>query len=157
MRFRKRACAAAIAAAALFICFVCVSSSPARADSNEDARIMLFSGSDLWRNGAFVTDGFVLAPSGLDQDGLLLKILFSAGLYRYEASNLGGQHVIGTEFLEHILPGWRIKRGDAEIKVFSEQTFRNTICGRTIHPIGCVASPSVCASRAIFGTNRRRE
>jgi hypothetical protein len=118
MRFRKRACAAAIAAAALSVCSVCVSSSPARADSNEDARIMLFSGRDLWRNGGFVNDGFVFAPSGLDHDGLLLKIMFSAGLYRYEASNPGGQHVIGTEFLSHILPGWRIKRGDAEIKVF---------------------------------------
>ena len=27
----------------------------------------------------------------LDQDGLLLKILLSGGLYRYDAANLGGE------------------------------------------------------------------
>ena len=79
---------------------------------------LLFSGRDLWRNGAFVYGGFVFAPSGLDQDGLLLKILFSGGLYRYERSNLGGERVIVTELLSQVLPGWRIKRGDAEFKFF---------------------------------------
>jgi Cellulose biosynthesis protein BcsS len=30
---------------------------------------MLFSGRDIWRNGAFAHGGFIIAPSGLDQDG----------------------------------------------------------------------------------------
>jgi hypothetical protein len=43
---------------------------------------MLFSGRDLWRNGAFAYGGFVLAPGGIEQDGLLLKVLLSGGVYR---------------------------------------------------------------------------
>ena len=58
------------------------------------------------------------APGGLDQDGLLLKILLSGGLYRYDAANLGGERVTGAEWLAQVLPGWRIKRGDAEFKFF---------------------------------------
>ena len=62
--------------------------------------------------------GFVWAPWGFDPDGLLLKILFSNGLYHHDAGNLGGERVTGTELLLGVTPGWRIKRGDAEFKVF---------------------------------------
>jgi len=79
---------------------------------------MLFSGRDIWRNGAFAHGGFIIAPSGLDRDGLLLKVMLSGGLYRYDAQNLGGERVVGAEWVTHVLPGWRIKRGDAELKVF---------------------------------------
>jgi len=78
---------------------------------------MLFSGRDIWRNGAFAHGGFIVAPSGLDQDGLLLKIVLSGGLYRYHAQNLG-ERIVGAEWLAQVLPGWRIKRGDVEFKVF---------------------------------------
>lgn len=79
---------------------------------------MLFSGRDLWRNGAFAHGGFLFAPSGLDEDGLLLKILFAGGIYLYDAKTLGGERVIGTEGLAHVLAGWRIKRGDAEFRFY---------------------------------------
>ena len=79
---------------------------------------MLFSGRDLWRHGGFVHGGFVIAPSGFDQDGLLLKLLLSGGIYGYRASDLGDRHVIGVGVLSQVLPGWRIKRGNAEFKVF---------------------------------------
>jgi len=79
---------------------------------------MLFSGRDIWRNGAFAHGGFVLAPSGLDQDGLLLKLMLSGGLYRYNAQNLAGERVVGAEWVTQVLPGWRIKRGATELKVF---------------------------------------
>jgi hypothetical protein len=79
---------------------------------------MLFSGRDIWRNGVFAHGGFIVAPSGLDQDGVLLKVMLSGGLYRYNAQNLGGARVVGAEWLTHVLPGWRIKRGDLELKVF---------------------------------------
>ena len=39
-------------------------------------------------------------------------------LYRYDAANLGGARVTGTEWLAQVLPGWRIKRGNAEFKFF---------------------------------------
>jgi hypothetical protein len=79
---------------------------------------MLFSGRDLWRNGAFSYGGLIFAPGGFEQDGLLLRILFSGGLYRYDAENLGGARVIGSEWLAQVLPGWRIKRGNTELKFF---------------------------------------
>jgi hypothetical protein len=97
---------------------------PARANDFDDPRIMLFSGRDIWRNGAFAHGGFIIAPSGLDQDGLLLKIMLSGGLYRYDAQNLG-EHVVGAEWLTQVLPGWRIKRGNVELKVFMGPEIQN--------------------------------
>src|SRR6185295_18738364 len=120
----RRVCAMASAAAALLVCHVCASFIPAWANDDEDPHAMLFSGRDLWLNGAFAHGGFLFAPSGLDQDGLLLKILFSGGLYRYDAKNLGGERVIGAEGLAHVLAGWRVKRGDAEFKFFFGPEFQ---------------------------------
>jgi hypothetical protein len=44
--------------------------------------------------------------------------MLSGGLYRYNAQNLNGERVVGAEGLAQVLPGWRLKRGDAEFKVF---------------------------------------
>jgi hypothetical protein len=95
------------------------------AGADEDEHVMLFSGRDIWRNGAFAYGGFIFAPGALDQDGLLFKVLLSGGLYRYDAGNLGGERVIGAEWLAQLLPGWRIKRGDAEFKVFMGPDIQN--------------------------------
>jgi Cellulose biosynthesis protein BcsS len=76
------------------------------------------------RHGGFVHGGFVIAPSGFDQDGLLLKLLLSGGIYGYRASDLGDRHVIGVGVLSQVLPGWRIKRGNAEFKVFFGPEFQ---------------------------------
>ena len=156
MRCGRRVCAAGIAAAAFFFFYLGAVTDPARAGDEDDARIMLFSGRDLWRNGAFVYGGFVLAPSGFDHDGLLLKLLSSGGVYRYEASNLGNPRISGIQLLSQVLPGWRIKRGDAEFNFSSDPNFRCTICPRMIHQIGCVALHSACGSRPSFGTSRHR-
>ena len=121
LRCGRRVCAAGIAAAAFFFFYLGAVTDPARAGDEDDARIMLFSGRDLWRNGAFVYGGFVLAPSGFDQDGLLLKLLSSGGVYRYEASNLGNPRISGIQLLSQVLPGWRIKRGDAEFNFSSDR------------------------------------
>ena len=87
---REGAFATVIAAAALLVCILRAACVPAWAN-DDDPHAILFSGRDIWLNGAFAHGGFLFAPSGLDQDGLLLKILFSGGLYRYDAKNLGGQ------------------------------------------------------------------
>jgi hypothetical protein len=99
---------------------------PDRADAtdSDDTHVMLFSGRDIWRNGAFAHGGFIVAPSGLDEDGLLLKVMLSGGLYRYDAQDLG-ERVLGAEWLTHVLPGWRIKRGDVELKVFMGAEIQN--------------------------------
>jgi len=112
----RRVCATVIAAAALLVCLFRVAFVPAWANDDDDPHAILFSCRDLWLNGSFAHGGFPFAPSGLDQDGLLLKILFAGGLYRSDAKNLGGERVIGAEGLAHALAGWRVKRGDAEFK-----------------------------------------
>ena len=117
MRCWRRVCATAIAVAAFVLC-IFVAARVASAREDDDAQTMLFSGRDIWRNGAFAYGGFIHAPGGFDQDGLLLKVLVSGGLYRYDAANLGGARVTGAEWVAQVLPGWRIKRGDAEFKFF---------------------------------------
>jgi hypothetical protein len=112
-----------IAAAALLVCILRAACVPAWAN-DDDPHAILFSGRDIWLNGAFAHGGFLFAQSGLDQDGLLLKILFSGGLYRYDAKNLRGQQVVGAEGLAHVLGGWRVKRGDAEFKFFFGPEFQ---------------------------------
>jgi len=104
---------AALAAAALLSL-----SAAAQAGDDEDATTILFSGRDIWRNGAFAYGGFIDAPGGFDQDGVMLKLLLSGGLYRYNAGDLGGEEVVGQEWLMQLLPGWRIKRHGVDIKVF---------------------------------------
>ena len=105
MSCRRRVWAAVRSAAALCLCCVCVPLGPARANDFDDPRIMLFSGRDIWRNGAFAHGGFIVAPSGFDQDGLLLKVMLSGGLYRYDAQNLGGERVVGAEWLTQHIAG----------------------------------------------------
>lgn len=114
----KWACAAAKVAAAGLVCCVCVLARPVRAADPEDATAILFSGRDLWRNGAFAYGGLLLAPGGFEDDGLLLKILLSGGVYRYRAGDLGGDSVIGAEGAARFMPGWRIKRHGVEAKFF---------------------------------------
>lgn len=112
--------AAAFAAAAILLCWccVCVVAVPARAADDEDATVILFSGRDLWRNGAFAYGGLLVAPGGFEDDGLMFKLVLSGGLYRYNADSLGGQEVLGSEMVGQIMPGWRIKRGGVEAKIF---------------------------------------
>ncbi|MGA9034500.1 MAG: cellulose biosynthesis protein BcsS [Pseudolabrys sp.] len=85
MSCRRRVYATVVTVAAFFFCCVWVVTGRAWAGDNEDARVMLFSGRDIWRNGIFVYGGLVFAPGGLEQDGLLLKVLLSGGAYRYRA------------------------------------------------------------------------
>ena len=109
---------AAVACAAVFlVCCVCVFAGPARADDDDESRVILFSGRDIWRNGAFAHGGLLMAPGGFEQDGLLLKVLLSGGVYRYFSGGLG-ERVYGVEGTLQVLPGWRVKRGDFEAKVF---------------------------------------
>src|SRR5262245_47504402 len=70
MRSRWRVYATVIAVTTLVFCLGAVTGRAGNGD-DEDARIMLFSGRDLWRHGGFVHGGVVVAPSGFDHDGLL--------------------------------------------------------------------------------------
>ena len=49
---------------------------------------------------------------------MLFKFPLSGGLYRCDAGDLGGGRVIGSEWLVQVQPGWHIKRGTFEAKLF---------------------------------------
>lgn len=108
---------AIIVAMALIVAGVWLPAGPSRADDDEP-RVMLFSGRDIWRNGAFAYSGLLLAPGGFEEDGFMLKLLLAGGVYRYISGGLGGETVIGSEWMSQVLPGVRIKRGNAEFKYF---------------------------------------
>jgi hypothetical protein len=99
-----------------------------RADDAGRAHAILFSGTDLWRNGAFAYGGLLWTPGGLDRDGFTFKAVISGGTYGYQAGSLGGARVIGTEISGTLLAGWRIKRGQLEVKAFAgPELRRNTL------------------------------
>jgi hypothetical protein len=117
MGFGRRVRAARALAAAFIVCHAVLSMSPARGE-DDDSHVILFSGRDLWRNGFFGFGGLILSPGGFDQDGFLLKRLYSGGIYRYRAGDLNGDTVIGLEVLGQVAPGWLIKRNHFEAKIF---------------------------------------
>ncbi len=108
-----------LVAVAFLVGAVCLPAGRSLAGGHEDeARVLLFSGRDIWRNGAFVHTGLLAAPGGFEQNGLMLKLLIGGGVYRYNAGSLGGEQVIGVTWMHQALAGFRIKRGDAEFKFF---------------------------------------
>jgi hypothetical protein len=79
-------------------------------------RFLYFSGFDLWHEGTSSYAGLHWAPAGLNHDGFTLKLLLAGGRYRYTAGATG---ITGTNFLAAALPGWRVKRGNFEIKMYA--------------------------------------
>lgn len=114
-RGRRVHTAVLIAVAYMFV-WLCVAGGTLRAD-DDDPTTIIFSGRDIWRNGAFAHGGFLIAPGGFERDGFMFKLLLGSGAYRYNAESLG-EEVIGAEWAVQALPGWRIKRGDVELKFF---------------------------------------
>jgi hypothetical protein len=85
----------------------------------DSARLLIFSSSDLWRHGGFAHGGALWAPSGLEQDGPVLKLLFGGGIYHYVSGALGNADVRGTEIAAAILPGWRFIHNGMSITGFA--------------------------------------
>ena len=90
---RGRVSAAVSIVAAWVVCGVCVSAGRAGADdasadlwangawTNDNvARVILFSGGDIWRKGAFAHGGLLWSPQGLDSQGFTLKAVLSGGI-----------------------------------------------------------------------------
>jgi hypothetical protein len=118
MRGWQRVRAASLLVALVYVCCVGVSAGPLQAGDEIGASYLLFSGSDLWRDGAFAYGGLLWSPQGLDRPGFTLKALISGGLYDYRAGDLGNARVDGTEFSGQMLPGWRFKHERFEVTVF---------------------------------------
>ena len=112
----KRVRAAIIFAAACLAS--CASHRPAAGEDDDVARILLFSGRDIWRNGAFAHGGLVWGPYGFEDGAPLFKLLLSGGVYRYDAGDLGGRRVVGAEGIAQALPGFQVKRGHVEARIF---------------------------------------
>ena len=85
-------------------------------------KFLYFSGFDLWRSGSSFYGGLQWAPRGLNEDGFTLKLLLAEGSYRYLA---GTTDIRGTGLLASVMPGWRIKRGDFEVKIFAGLDLQN--------------------------------
>lgn len=85
-------------------------------------KFLYFSGFDLWRSGGSFYGGLQWAPRGLNEDGFTLKLLLAEGTYRYLA---GTTNVRGTGLLASVMPGWRIKRGNFEAKIFAGPDLQN--------------------------------
>ena len=108
-----RGCAAIVVAA---MCWSCSAVFAGAQDSG--ARLLLFSGTDLWRHGSFLHGGLLWSPGGLDREGFTLKALISGGTYDY-LSGLIGEEIQGREFVARIMPGWRFKSGATELKIYA--------------------------------------
>jgi len=83
-----------------------------------EARWLLFSSADLWRHGGFAHGGLLWAPAGLDHDGMVIKLLFGGGVYRYTSGALGNADVRGEQLAAAILPGWRLVANGAAVTFF---------------------------------------
>ena len=97
----------------------------AASDTDGMARLILFSGIDLWRNGEFVHGGVLWSPGGLDREGFSFKGMISGGSYRYISGALGNAEVTGTELTAQFMPGWRFKAGKTELKLFAGADLQN--------------------------------
>lgn len=76
-------------------------------DGPNNPSLLLFAGTDLWRDGAFLHGGMLWSPAGLDNDGFTFKLLLAGGMYVYPSSGLH-EDVDGTLLSASALPGWRI-------------------------------------------------
>jgi hypothetical protein len=88
------------------------------------AQYLLFSSTDLWRQGGFTHGGLLWAPSGLDEGGAVLKLMLGGGVYRYRSGALGNIEVYGRQLSGSILPGWRFVRGKLIVTAFFGADFQ---------------------------------
>jgi hypothetical protein len=97
---------------------------PADHPTPDQARLLLFATTDLWRQGGFAHGGVLWAPSGLDREGPVLKLMFGGGIYHYLSGALGNADVRGEQLAGTILPGWRFVRGGVTMTVFLGYDFQ---------------------------------
>ncbi len=79
-------------------------------------KFLYFSGFNLWRSGGSFYGGMQWAPRGLNEDGFTLKLLLAEA---------GATNIRGTGLLASLMPGWRIKRGNFEAKIFAGLDLQN--------------------------------
>lgn len=88
----------------------------ANATNHRDATFLYFTGADLWRKGGTSYGGALWSPGGLNADGFTLKMLLAGGDYLYRSWTTD---IRGIGLAASVLPGYRIKRGDLEVKIYA--------------------------------------
>jgi hypothetical protein len=91
---------------------------PADAGEPASSSILFFTGTDMWRDGAFIYGGLLWSPAGLNSDGFTLKLLLDGGNYSYPSAGLHTD-VTGTLSSAAALPGWRITRDALTVSLYA--------------------------------------
>jgi hypothetical protein len=90
----------------------------------QQARLLLFSTTDMWRQGGFSHAGLLWAPFSLDREGLVLKLIIGGGAYRYTSGALGNTEVVGNMLAGSVLPGYRFIRGPVTATIYLGYDFQ---------------------------------
>lgn len=106
------------AAAAVASVLVCAVMDPADAGEPDSPSFLLFAGTDLWRDGAFLYGGLLWSPAGLDVDGFTLKLVLSGGGYDYPSESLQTD-IDGTVLSAAALPGWHFTRDGSSVALYA--------------------------------------
>jgi len=116
-----------VIAAALLACRPAPASAQTPASAPDDLiggatpeRFLFYSGFDLWNFGYAGYAGAQWAPDSLDRDGFVLNAFVSDGIERFDTPTTRYRTAI---LRASILPGWRFKRGNLEVKVFAGADF----------------------------------
>src|SRR5437868_10479544 len=112
---RVVASAAAVLIAGLAWCGIRPAWAATDGPADAVAHVLFFGGADIWRNGGFTHGGFLYAYQGLDQDGLVFKLLLNGGLYRYRSGTIA---ITGRQIMGAALPGWRWNHSGLEVTLF---------------------------------------
>jgi hypothetical protein len=81
----------------------------------QPAQFLLFAGFDIWHFSIAGYGGVQFATDGLDNDGFIARLFVAESRERYRTPS----RTFTTDIARlSVLPGWRIKRGDVEIKLF---------------------------------------
>lgn len=113
---------AALTAAAIGVAWL--RSEPAQAGGSGTPSYLLFSGTNIWRFGAFLYGGLLWSPGGLDNSGFTFKSLLSTGDYSYYSGGLD-QNINGAMFSAAMMPGWHFRQGGLNVSVFAGPTLQD--------------------------------
>lgn len=91
----------------------------ARKKRRAGRHFLAFTGTDLWRQGAFLYGGGLWTPAGPDHDGFVLKMIGTSGYYRYRSGTLGDATVTGAMYAASIMPGLHFTRGGVSVTVYA--------------------------------------
>ena len=109
-----------VVAMATAVASAVVCAAPVRAGTGEADKpnLVLFAGTDMWRDGAFLHGGLLWSPAGLDADGFTFKVILGGGGYTYPSSSLQAD-VGGMLSSAAALPGWHFTRSHVTVSLYA--------------------------------------